>query len=312
MSRPACPISCDPIVHGGMTVVGSVYEYDSIVYWLQTHCTDPTTNLILPSKFVVRVADYVLCDSGKLAAAQTDMRNSTCLWSIAFNLIVDKSRLAKKTQLLGEQRAVIARNAAAWKPWSDRMRDFFVRYSKSSDSLLHVGQGRYNVDNGLIELAATRPANTGSHFQHLNLSLVHICNLLFKNISFDGCDLSFSSFIDCHFDRCTFLRCNLTGSVFVRCRFRGEETHFYGSQVHVSSFPVHFAGCGMEDLQKWEDYAFNNANELTHRFSQIRHLQCASAITCIVPSELDDPLALPDVLRRRKTALSANTEKRVC
>jgi hypothetical protein len=59
MEEFICPITNDPIIKGGLTSIGQLYEYDYIMRWLETKDTDPVTNVILLDKRI-RLIDMTI------------------------------------------------------------------------------------------------------------------------------------------------------------------------------------------------------------------------------------------------------------
>ena len=61
-----CPITLEPIKQIGITVGGNVYEYDAIKKWLNNHNTDPISNELLPSNFVINFGLAKDCNKDNL------------------------------------------------------------------------------------------------------------------------------------------------------------------------------------------------------------------------------------------------------
>jgi U-box domain len=55
MEQFICPITAEPVVRGGLTSIGQLYEYSEIVRWLEDHDTDPMTNMILRNKTILEI-----------------------------------------------------------------------------------------------------------------------------------------------------------------------------------------------------------------------------------------------------------------
>jgi hypothetical protein len=74
MDKFLCPITNEPIIKGGMTSVGQLYEFDAIKHWLQNHNTDPMTNIIMIDKTITEI-DVVSKNIDEINKIILDIRN---------------------------------------------------------------------------------------------------------------------------------------------------------------------------------------------------------------------------------------------
>ncbi len=63
-----CPITHEEIKEIGITCFGSIYEYDAIKSWFQNHSIDPSTNLHVPTKVIIKVPEHLKYRVSEIAA----------------------------------------------------------------------------------------------------------------------------------------------------------------------------------------------------------------------------------------------------
>ena len=232
-----CPISLCPIKDFGMTCYGSVYEYSVIKEWLIKNNTDPITNRILLTKFIVKLSPY---DISNLEARKKDMLNSTRLWCTSFMLFNEAPEQYEK--LLQIKKYIESFTGNELKVWNEYVKE-------KSKLILKNNLFRLTKDyDGLI-----RPENTGYDFMFLDLSnnLV-LADKNYKSNNFSFCNLENITFLKCSLPRCVFIGTKLSGTKFIDCTFIGEEICFYRAEIKENN-KAGFFGCKFEYAEKWVD-----------------------------------------------------------
>lgn len=222
MESLVCPITLCNIVEIGITCVGSMYEYSAIVNWLKDHSTDPLTNLMLPSKYVIKTTYQP-----NLKSICDNLLQSTKLWARGFLMFVDApERYNDLLELI-----------------PNTQNDEWDLYCKNFNIMNHESiYFKQTLDN--------RPPNTGMSLQFMSLPNISIQNQCFKSDLLD-----FSHLKNCHFINCDFSRCRFFGTIFENvyfrnCRFIGEEICFYKA---TSPGYLVFDKCAFEYVDRWKE-----------------------------------------------------------
>jgi hypothetical protein len=220
MDDHICPITLEPIAVYGITCVGSLYEYDAISDWLQDHDTDPVTNLLLPTCFVVKFMDTPAAATKK----GVDMRESLMGWCPSIRLILDNG-IKKLHDHLYDLRTSVIDNPD------------FVQFASSFslDEYANTGKDRAYMSRLKGKLwPENRPLDTGYGLQFLHFKNVTLSGKSFKSELFD-----FAVFENCTFISCQFGRASFTGTTFINTLFKkctiayGEESMFYKATGNI-------------------------------------------------------------------------------
>lgn len=213
-----CPITLEEIQEPGITLIGSIYEYDAIHKWLTNHNTDPITNIILPSKTILKWGDR----TESLTEYAAHVKNNTMLYNYSFRLACNIS--AKYDKLLEKYQTI------------KNDRDWLAKTAKTRKDFLSGKSRAY---------PCRKKDQPSCNF--LNLSNSNVTNGHYKCETFNFSNLSGSKFINCDFSRCKFIGSNLTDCVFINCVFIGEQVIFYKATVTN----LKFINCAFEYTDRW-------------------------------------------------------------
>lgn len=214
-----CPITQTEIINAGMTVNGSIYEYDAIIKWLEKSNRDPITNIELASTFVRKI--------------------NINLDEEAIKTLVNDS---KKTYWF-------------WNPERDSTdyTDSFYQKKKSLKDNLNE-ENLKNNKNIIVNYFASN--NYYSWYYNPNIVLPSIdyldfqsCVFMYKNFKFVDFvfnNLENSIFKNCNLSSVRFIGCNMNNIIFINCKFRGDIGCFYKVSGEFT-----FKNCSMEYTNKW-------------------------------------------------------------
>ncbi|BCS82520.1 hypothetical protein QLL95_gp0031 [Cotonvirus japonicus] len=245
-----CSITLEPIIQGGMTCYGSVYEYDAIIEWFKNNDTDPLTNLECPSKFVVKV-DVL---SKYLDEKIKDMRKTTELvfpitktWTSVKNKYLEYYEIQKNINANILEKDFDSYNKNKRKIFiNEKNSAYYNTCTNTNKTTSDIYFDEYGINN----------------FDFINLSGLNVSDSEFKSQCFMFTNLSNTTFINCDMSRCKFIGCDLTGTKFIDCTFVGEEVCFYKSNCKG----IIFVDCKMEYIDKW--IMTSDANEISKILSQ--------------------------------------------
>lgn len=226
-----CPISLTEIKFAGITVNGSIYEYQEIVDWLKNNNTDPATNLVLPAKNIEKYDLSISIKEQVLDAAKARKDNSKMFFN-SLKLQLEAPETYRKLQKLK-----FDQESDEWKTYSQtKIQQFIPIYFCR------------NADNLDSEDKIKRPGGTGSRFQFINLQNKKITDKGFKGEMFDFAKLSNCEFFECDFSRVSFIGTEFDTVTFYNCRFIGEQVCFYQA-IHKK---LSFINCTMEHADSWD------------------------------------------------------------
>ena len=217
-----CPITQEPIINGGMTCNGQLYEYNEIVKWFEKSSNDPLTGLPLASTFVRKfninrsadIIEYLIKDA----------RLSYKLWypfehevTIRLDYYQEKLKIKEKFDF----------SSQIWKDYEIMMSNKFIFGTESEELPM-------------------RPKHSGTELDFLNFSNATFENRQFKSRKFIFNNISNTKFISCDLSRVRMIGCELDGTIFQDCYFCGEEVCFY-----KVSGTFTFINCKIEYTHKW-------------------------------------------------------------
>lgn len=206
-----CSITLEPIINGGMTCFGSIYEYDAISNWLKKHDIDPLTGEECPTKFVRKIN----IDKTDLEEISKDARATTSLvfpatktWRNVKNIYL-KYLDVKNNKLIN----ILKED---FDQYSQNKREIFIHqpnqaYHNLCSHLKKTSSDIYFDEYGIRD------------FDFVDLSGLNLSNKQLKSQPFRFTNLSQTTFINCNLSRCSFIGCDLTGTKFLGCTFIGED-----------------------------------------------------------------------------------------
>lgn len=231
-----CPITQMPIVNGGMTCSGHIFEYDAIIKWLKTSNINPSTGMPLGSTFVRKfdindnseIIEKLIDDAKKSYSAWCPLEKS---WNDLEKLYREKLAIKNSFDFQNDK----------WIKYDIMKRKRFPELSNKA--FMSACCNKNLIDDGdIIE----RPHGTGSQFDFIDLSNLVIKEKSFKSQIFQFTNLNKTVFISCDLSRVQFIGCNMNGTQFINCIFIGEEVCFYKV---IGLFT--FEKCEMEYVDKW-------------------------------------------------------------
>lgn len=247
-----CPITTEPIKVYGMTVLGNVYEYEEIVNWLRDNNTDPITNQMLPSTFVVKLTSPPKSDE-ELKSMQKNMRLSTKGWAGEITLVGYSVRFVERVDR--EKEAIETYKKTNPDEWEKFESTILEALSNPNVTSISCYFGRcYGRDEITIEgehhktQTIIYPGNISTGLSHLSFPRNVTKHKSFKSSSFNGSDLRKQTFYECDLSRTTFVRSDLRGTSFIRCHFIGENIHFAKCLTDTTTT---FQECELERVGKW-------------------------------------------------------------
>lgn len=226
-----CPISLAEIKFAGITVNGSIYEYQEIVDWLKNNNTDPMTNLVLPTKNIEKY-DLSISTKEQLFDAAKARKDNSIMYFNSLKLQLDAPDTYKKLKKL-----LFDQESDEWKAYSQAKIINFI-------PVYFCG----NADNLDAEDEIKRPTGTGARFQFINLRDQTITDRGFKSEMFDFAKLSNCEFFECDFSRVSFIGTEFNNVTFYNCRFVGEQVCFY----QATHKKLSFINCTMEHVNTWK------------------------------------------------------------
>jgi hypothetical protein len=226
-----CPIILESIKVAGITVYGSIYDYNAICEWLETNSTDPLTNLALPSKFVMKVigsVEYIKIQS-------ETVRANTSTWCYTF-------KMRYNSPIIYEKLIAMKKNT--------EVPDWAIYNEMKIKQLGDFDKGAYmKICKGVdpdIDDTIPRPSNTGRRFQFTTIKVI-MKDSQFKSELFDFATFNDCIFINCNFSRCRFIGATFNNVNFFKCTFIGEEVSFYKSTCSK----LKFHQCKFEHADTW-------------------------------------------------------------
>ncbi len=240
-----CVISLEPIELGGMTCFGNVYDYRAIKRWLADHATDPATNELLPTRFIVKIYGTAFLAPAELAARGAEMRASTGTWWLASRPPISRA-MRSAIHVEGRRR----RQIRAWRRF--RARVATVIAEMPARTVIADLPGTCGAIDRLW-IQADRPGTGGSLYSQSRdritfdyLKMASVTLLTFKGVSFIGATFIDAVLSECTFSDCAFTSANMTRAVFVGCRFTGA-TMFDGAYASGGNGPQ-FVNCYVEGV----------------------------------------------------------------
>ncbi|AQN68739.1 hypothetical protein [Saudi moumouvirus] len=229
-----CPITLEPIINGGMTCYGNIYEYDVIKKWFEENDIDPVTGEECPSKFIVKVDIH----DPYINERVKDMRKTTELvFPITKSWTSVKILYEKYNGIKSEIKSI---------PKSE-----FDKYNECKRNLFSEENHAYINAIGSIEKTESDifyDEHKIRDYDFIDLSKKMIHKKSFKSQKFIFTNLSDCKFINCDMSRCIFIGCDLSSVKFIGCEFIGEQTCFYKCTFSNTLF----INCKIEYIDKWQ------------------------------------------------------------
>lgn len=238
MDNIICCITLEPIKIPGITLYGSIYEYDAIMEWLVNHEIDPMTNIRLPNKQIHKLDSIENAPQDQLEKVKecaNKIKNETLLWCEPYKLCL--SMPIKYEKILNTKKIIDTMkqlNDANW-----------LEHTKIILSLFRSGYMLGIMPDRIENLIDLIKITKGCQF--LNISDITIRNGQYKSNSFDFATIYNCNFINCDFSRCTFIGTIIKDTIFINCTFIGEEIIFYKANFTN----VIFRECSFEYLNVW-------------------------------------------------------------